>query len=329
VVKPFDRSMGRGVHANIGSDQVPKVIAESEHTRNIVEEFISGIEYRSFVVGSRCVASLTKVPANILGDGASTIRQLIHEKNQKRSENPRLASNLITEMDDITEHLRHKNLTVNSVLKVDEHVELLSTSSVSRGGDPMDTTSSAPLVVAEVSMSACEAIGLSVSGLDVISAEEAGVQVAYVIELNQRPHIGSQSFPMEGPGQGNAVAEAIVDYYFPETICDKTHPTLAYDFAPIRATLDSAQISELSLPVIGPDWKVLRFSETGIAAKAMAKLIETAARTAGVFAMSAPCDKGGVELCLAHAPTNFRNMLGAIPAQFRRRLEQLDAEVKG
>jgi len=44
--------------------------------------------------------------------------------------------------------------------------------------------------------------------------------------------------------------------------------------------------------------------------------------------MTSLLKKSGVELCLAYAPANFRNMLGAIPAQFRRRLEKLDAEVK-
>lgn len=131
---------------------------------------------------------------------------------------------------------------------------------------------------------------------------------------------------MEGPGQGNAVAEAIVDYYFPETIRDRTHPNLAYDFAPIRAALESAQITEVSLPVIGPDWRSLRFVETGIAAKAMTTLIEAAARTAGVFVMSAPAAKGGVELCLAYGPNNWSTFLNLIPAQFRTRLEQRAAE---
>lgn len=326
VVKPHDGSMGRDVHADLTAEQVPVAINSIKSGRLVVEEFVSGNEYRAFVAGNHYVASISRVPPNVIGDGSRSIKQLIQAKNEERANNPRLSSNPIKDFDDVASHLKRAGLTLETVPSSGLCVELLPTASISRGGDPQDTTSSAPDALAEVAVAACEAIGLSVSGLDVIVAKEGDQSVGYVIELNQRPHIGSHSFPMEGPGQGNSVAEAIVDYYFPETIRDRTYPTLAYDFAPIRAALESAQITELSLPVVGPDWHVLRFVETGIAAKAMAKLIETAARVAGVFVMSAPRPKGGVELCLAYGPNNWRAFMASIPAQFRTRLEKLAAE---
>lgn len=327
VVKPYDGSMGRDVNADLTADQVHMAIDSIKSSRLVVEEFISGNEYRAFIAGNRYVASISRVPPNVIGDGYRSVKQLIQEKNQERANNPRLSSNPIQELDAVAAQLTRTGLTLETVPSPGLCVELLPTASISRGGDPQDTTSSAPDALAEVGVAACEALGLSVSGLDVIVAKEGDQSVGYVIELNQRPHIGSHSFPMEGPGQGNAVAEAIVDYYFPETIRDRTFSILAYDFAPIRAALESTQITDLSLPVIGPDWRVLRFVETGIAAKAIAKLIETAARTAGVFVMSAPAAKGGVELCLAYAPANWRAFLNVIPAQFRARLEKLAAEV--
>lgn len=329
VVKPHDGSMGRDVHADLTSDQVFAAINSIKSGRLIVEEFIAGSEYRAFVANARYVASISRVPPNVTGDGSRSIKQLIQAKNEERTNNPRLSSNPIQELDAVAAHLKRAELTLETVPSAGVRVELLPTASISRGGDPKDTTQSAPEALGQVAVAACEAIGLSISGLDVIVALEGGQSVGYVIELNQRPHIGSHSFPMEGPGQGNAVAEAIVDYYFPETIHDQSHPNLAYDFAPIRAALNAAQISELSLPVIGPDWRVLRFAETGIAAKPMAQLIEAAARTSGVFFMTAPGAKGGVEFCLAYAPANFRNMLSVIPPQFRRRLEQFDVQAKG
>jgi D-alanine-D-alanine ligase-like ATP-grasp enzyme len=326
VVKPHDGSMGQDVHADLAPDEVLEALHSIKSVRLVVEEFISGREYRSFVVAKRYIGSISRVPPNVSGDGSRSIRHLIEAKNEERSKNPRLASNPIKDLDAVATHLRRAQLTLDAVPSRGQHVELLPTASISRGGDPEDTTQSAPDVLADVSVAACEATGLSVSGLDVIVAEEAGELVGYVLELNQRPHIGAQSFPMEGRGQGNAVAEAIVDYYFPETIRDQTRPTLAYDFGPIRAALESAQLMDMSLPVIGPDWRVLRFVETGIAAKAMAKLIETTARRAGVFVISAPAAKGGIELCLAYAPPNWRAFLSVIPSQFRARLEQRAAE---
>jgi D-alanine-D-alanine ligase-like ATP-grasp enzyme len=327
VVKPFDGSLGRDVHSNLASDEVLSAVDKIPNGRLVLEEFIQGTEYRVSVVGGRHVAAYAKTRANVVGDGNLTIRQLITKKNQKRETNPRLYEALIRDLEKINTGLKQADLSLEATPREGEIVFLTEKLSILGGGDTEDVTDHVLPNLFAAAVKASAAIGIASAGLDMILSGDGDCSVPYILEINQRPRIGSHSFPMEGPGQGNAVAEAIVDYYFPETIHDRTHANLAYDFAPIRAALDSAQISELSLPIIGPDWKVLRFAETGIAAKAMAQLIETAARTAGVFVMTAPRDKGGVEICMAYTPTNFRNMLGAIPAQFRRKLETLDSEV--
>lgn len=326
VIKPFDGSLGKDVHANLQAHEVLRTIKSIPKARVVLEEFVDGSEYRVFVINGRAVACYQKNPPNIIGDGVNTIKKLIDIKNLKRSENPRLVSSPIGDFQAISAYLERSGKSLETVPPLGQRVTLLLALNTSRGADPYDTSDEMPADLGEVASEACKAVGLSVSGLDIIVSDTSATPRAYVLELNQRPYIGAQSFPMEGPGQGNAVAEAIVDYYFPETIRDRTHPNLAYDFAPIRAALESAQITEVSLPVIGPDWRSLRFVETGIAAKAMTTLIEAAARTAGVFVMSAPAAKGGVELCLAYGPNNWSTFLNLIPAQFRTRLEQRAAE---
>jgi hypothetical protein len=289
--------------------------------RVMLEEHIAGAEYRATVVDGHCVAVTHRLRPYITGDGRSSIAQLLEASNKGTESSPYWGG--VKGGAALTSYLARQDYTISSVPGAGDEVCLSNTAN---GVQHEDVTDFSGDVLRNAVERAARSIGLVTTGIDVIMAS-SGEPV--ILELNQRSYIGFHSFPKEGPGQGNAVAEAIVDYYFPETIDNLTHANLAYDFAPVRAALDSAQISELSLPVIGQDWKVLRFAETGIAAKAMAKLLETAARTAGVFTMSAPHVKGGVELCLAYAPANFRNMLSVIPAQFWRRLEQLDAEVKG
>ena len=46
-----------------------------------MEPFIKGKEYRFLVIGEETVAVLHRVPANVIGDGKSTISQLIAQKN--------------------------------------------------------------------------------------------------------------------------------------------------------------------------------------------------------------------------------------------------------
>ena len=326
VVKPHDGSVGRGVHTDLPAEQVLDLVASTENERLLVEEHVVGEEFRACVVDGRCVATYRRYGANVIGDGRSSIRALISEKNNVRKQNPYLETQLIENEPAIISFLARGGLNLETVPPEGKRILLAGAANIALGGDPLEVTHEVDPTVCAAAEQACAAIGIAVAGLDLIFSNDGDEALCCVLEINQRPHIGGHSLPMEGPGQGNAVAEAIVDYYFPETIRDRTHPELAYDFAPIRAALESAQITDLSLPVIGPDWRVLRFVETGVAAKVIAKLIETAGRTAGVFVMSGPATKGGVELCLACAPANWRAFLNVVPAQFRTRLEKL-AEV--
>lgn len=325
VVKPHDGSMGRDVHADLTAIQVIDAVQLIGKGRVLIEEHVSGYEVRALVCDGACISITGRIMPNVRGDGKSTIEELIALKNSVRKNNPHLCSRPVREFDEITKYLSGLSLGLKSIPEVDKEVTLSPVANFSRGADSIDLTGELIENVGAEAVKAALALGIGLAGVDLIVNANEKSQTAFVIELNQRPHIGSHSFPMEGLGQGNSVAEAIVDYYFPETASEKNHPTLAYDFAPILAALESAQISEVSLPVIGPDWQVLRFVETGIAAKAMVKLIETAARTAGVFVMSAPRPKGGVELCFAYGPNNWRAFLNVIPAQFRARLEKLAA----
>lgn len=324
VIKPFDGSLSKEVYADLSVEDVFARLEEASSGRIMLEEFITGREYRATVVDGRCVAVSWRQRPSVTGDGKSTIQELWKEKSTRlAAENPFWQG--LSDDRELKSFLVRSSLALNSVPGVGRTVHLTN---IDLASIHTDVTTTVSADVKRQAEQAALTLGLVNCGVDLI-APELGEPV--VLELNQRSHIGMHSFPVTGEstGQGNAVAEAIIDYYFPQSIHNKTYSSLAYDFVLIRTALEASQISELSLPVIGPDWKVLRFTETGIAAMAMAKLIETAARTAGVFTMSAPHDKGGVALCLAYAPANFRNMLSVIPAQFRRRLEQLDAEVKG
>lgn len=317
VVKPFDGSLAKNVDVDIPSEQV--IFSVSKHAgRVILGEHIAGVEYRATVINGRYVAVSRRLRPYVIGDGKSSVAALVGDYHKSAEASPYWGG--VKDESATAAYLARQGRTMSSILDLGEEIFLSNTS---YGVQHEDVTGSIGDAFRNAVSTAALTIGLVTSGIDVI-VTSSGEPI--ILELNQRSYIGFHSFPKEGPDQGNAVAEAIVDYYFPETIHDSTHPTLAYDFAPIRAAHESAQISELSLPVIGPDWRVLRYVETGIVAKAMAKLTETAARVAAVYVMSAPAAKGGVELCLAYGPNNWRVLISLVPAQFRTRLEKLATE---
>ena len=47
----------------------------------MVEDYLAGTEYRFFVLGDETLAVLLRVPANVIGDGKNTVRELVEIKN--------------------------------------------------------------------------------------------------------------------------------------------------------------------------------------------------------------------------------------------------------
>lgn len=86
VVKPKSTNFGLGISifqepASLDNYQKALEIAFAEDTSVLVEEFISGTEYRFFILDGRCEAVLLRVAANVIGDGKHTIRELVAQKN--------------------------------------------------------------------------------------------------------------------------------------------------------------------------------------------------------------------------------------------------------
>ena len=84
VVKPRDGNQGRGVATNLTTrEQIlaayQAALAESKQV--VVEKFAPGHDYRLLVVGGKVVAAARREPAQVLGDGARTIRELVDAVN--------------------------------------------------------------------------------------------------------------------------------------------------------------------------------------------------------------------------------------------------------
>jgi D-alanine-D-alanine ligase-like ATP-grasp enzyme len=322
VVKPFNGTLGSDVHTNLEAAQVPFIINSMGSSRILLEEHVSGIEYRVYVVDGRYIASYITIPANVVGDGHNSIQHLIEQKNTVRLNNPSLVNYPIKDSGTISDFIGNNGFNLNSVPLAGERIFLSDAFSSSRGGDPVDATHTAPEALKIVAVNACRAIGLTVCGLDAIVRETNEGPEVYVLELNQRPHIGAQSFPIDGPGQGNSIAEAIVDYYFPETISNRMLPSLAYDFGFIKSAMESMQVSSISLPSIKEEWKMIRLRLSGSSADAGAKAIANAAQASGVFMIKFPDQKGEIQLHLSYAPENFKIFLNVLPASLRGYVEK-------
>lgn len=87
VLKPTNESGGKGVIANITNESKLKnaltyVRSELGHSKVMLEKYVDGQDYRIYVIGDKAVGAFYRTPANVVGDGKHTIKQLFQLKRK-------------------------------------------------------------------------------------------------------------------------------------------------------------------------------------------------------------------------------------------------------
>ena len=137
VVKPVAGSGGRGVTVGITTTSELEAAYEAASGKGaiLIEEMFAGIDLRIMTVGGRAVASSLRVPANVVGDGQRTVRQLIEAKNAYRARNPYTRHSPITVVRNTHDLLASQGLGLNDVPPRRRRIFLQSIANVSGGGD--------------------------------------------------------------------------------------------------------------------------------------------------------------------------------------------------
>ena len=206
-IKPTMGTKGRGV---VQADNPEEFAAAWQDVTNrvVIEKRFPGQEARFLVVDGRCVAVAGRTPANVVGDGVSTIGELIDAKNVLRSKNLHLMVHPIRPRD---------NIDLEMVPNLGDRVTVDHRGGFSSGADSLDLTDTVHRSYREVAERATRAIpGLGVAGVDIMAADwskPAKRNNHIVIEVNSRPGIGAHHFPWEG--EPRDVARAIVDACLP------------------------------------------------------------------------------------------------------------------
>src|SRR5262249_37945168 len=143
--KPMDLSHGRGVALNLANEAAVRDAWTKAHDLSsyvLVERFHEGNDHRVLVVGGQVVAVSERVPGHVVGDGKSTIGELVaqvhadprrgvgHEKVLTRIEIDHQAERL----------LALAGYTLQTVLAGGQAFALRSTGNLSTGGTAVDKT---------------------------------------------------------------------------------------------------------------------------------------------------------------------------------------------
>lgn len=206
VVKPKSTNFGLGISI---FKEGPKLedIEEAfklafEHDNTVlVEEFIMGKEYRFLVIGDEVPGILHRVPANVIGDGKSSIRELVEEKNKSslRGKGYKTPLEKINLDDNVKLFLKHLGKDFNYIPEKDEVVYLRENSNVSTGGDSIDYTDIIPQRFKDIAIESAKAIGANICGVDMMIEDYKDENSNYaIIELNFNPAIHIHSYPYKG-----------------------------------------------------------------------------------------------------------------------------------
>lgn len=222
VVKPRDADHGDGITLNLTTrEQVAAAYAVAREVSSnvMVEKFAPGAHHRLLVIGGRVVAAARRDSAQVVGDGQSTVAQLVDRVNlePRRGEDPASPFRKIVLDATALGVLADQGYTPDSVPPPGTRVFIRRNSHLRDGGDNVDVTDRVHPEVAARALEACEVIGLDLAGLDVV-AEEIGrpleEQGGVILEVNASPWLRQHLKPWHDPPR--PVGEAIVDALFPD-----------------------------------------------------------------------------------------------------------------
>ena len=206
VIKPKSTNFGTGISIfpkGTDEDNIRKAfeIAFKHDNTVLIEEFISGKEYRFLVIDDKVVGILHRVPANVKGDGYRTIKELVEIKNQ----DPLRGYHYVTPLEKINldEHaelfLKQQNKDFNYIPKNDEIVYLRENSNISTGGDSIDYTDSIKEKFKQIAVDSAKAVNARICGVDMMIDDYRDENSNYaIIELNFNPAIHIHCYPYKG-----------------------------------------------------------------------------------------------------------------------------------
>lgn len=227
VVKPKSTNYGIGISifkegASVSAYEEAVDLAFAEDVDILVEEFIPGTEYRFFVIDGKTESIILRIPANVTGDGVSTIAELVSVKNDDKLRGQAYRAPLQKIMTGELEALmlKEQGYTFETILPKGEKVYLRENSNVSTGGDSIDVTAEIAPCYKEIAAAAVKALGAEICGIDLIipnGQEEvtSGDHRGYsIIEANFNPAMHMHAYPFEGPGQ--RLSKNVLQLLFPE-----------------------------------------------------------------------------------------------------------------
>ena len=210
VVKPTRGEQGKGITVGIdGPDELDSALARAreQHPEVLIEQRADGDDLRLVVIDGKVVAAALRRPAEIGGTGHHTVRELIETQSRRRAAATGGESRI--PIDDVTEAtVAEAGWSFDDVLPEGQLLRVRRTANLHQGGTIHDVTAEVHPELCRVAVTAAEAIGIPVTGIDLLVPDVTKDEYVF-IEANERPGLANH--------EPQPTAAAFIDYLFPTT----------------------------------------------------------------------------------------------------------------
>ena len=208
IVKPNSGSQGVGValvHTKREFYRAVRTVFTLDRLV-LVESAVQGKDYRIVVLDKKIISAYERIPLNVIGDGKSTIKQLLRIKQKQfvaTSRDTRI------KLDDprIITKLSHQKLSLHSVIPMGLRIFLLDNANLSSGGDSIDITNKVHPAFKKLAVQLTRDMGLRLCGVDLIIKGDITKkpETYWVLEINSAP--GLDHYAKIGIAQAQVVED--------------------------------------------------------------------------------------------------------------------------
>nr|WP_244444589.1 N-acetylglutaminylglutamine synthetase [Nitratireductor basaltis] len=210
VVKPARGEQGRGVSVGLQTmEEVDSAIREAREIcdRVLLEECFQGEDLRLVVIDYKLVAAAVRRAPCVVGDGRSTIEELI--KRQSRRREAATGGESRIPIDDETRRcLAAADLKLEDVPQKGREITVRKAANLHTGGSIHDVTAMVHPELVDAACRAARAIDIPVVGIDLMVRSPSEPEYVF-IEGNERPGLANH--------EPQPTAERFVDLLFPRS----------------------------------------------------------------------------------------------------------------
>lgn len=216
VVKPIDCDHATGV--SVGLRNISDVQHAIEHARLfsgriIVQRRYFGQDFRITVVDGHFVAAAWRKPPTVVGDGCSTVAELVEAENEHRTNDKTdISKPLHINLKDVERYLG--NVGLDAVLESGQELTVLGTANLGRGGEVVDVTDEVHDSYKQAVEKLSDKLELGICGADFLAEDfTQPMRPGKCILLEINCAIGLRTHHCPTKGKSRNVAGAVLDAF--------------------------------------------------------------------------------------------------------------------